>query len=88
MLQGSVDDASCYPGIAKMYDSMDDALGVWTSTGVYEDSTFFGQSALFQSWESTSEINSYSYIDDNDWERPSDIDGANFSFWGPYGIRP
>ena len=41
-LKQSVDDASCFPGIATMFDSEEEALASWSGSGVYEDNSFMG----------------------------------------------
>lgn len=43
-------DSQCFPGVSKMYSTLDEALNSWSGSGVYTDPTFTGWDALFYYW--------------------------------------
>jgi hypothetical protein len=70
-----------------MYSTLDQALNSWTGSGVYSDYSFTGWDALYENWQNSDEQAGWD-SSVSGWERVPDIDGADYSFWGPYGIRP
>ena len=97
-----ISDYTCYPAAKNYKATLKEAEDLKPDSGMYEDSSFYGNTALYSvnfvgdggqsSIAGPSDADLVKQMDEgiHAWMRPSEIDSAkgDFSLWGSQGVLP